>query len=687
MPHADVRADSDTLVLDVAAAQRLVGVMASASTDLLRDQAALDRMLDDATSLLRRDQTEPLHPIRSARVRLDRLTTDLRTRLDLIERTRRDIGEVDRLSLAIGSWADSSTSPIRVVLRRRRRALILTLVGDDQGLAVRVEQAMAEGKGVAVALARIDAEVRLEARVAATAEALDIELAAARVLIERMRRELANLVVSGFGVDESQGALVLVERFGLDLAVAVDRARSSGVGLLDAVGAMLLAGATGVTLAEFDALGGLEENFAVFDNATGGRADGRVSAADLEYVVANRCQFTPSQVVAAQALLDVPELRIRLDTAEENADVIGGERFGRTAPGDGLISESDLKAFLLKSQLQQVLGPYADEIDVAADLSGVVDGFRSQDDFRRFIADNPDLPESVVANAEAMLAAGWFDESWWQEHKDELAMGAALIAGGVVVIATGGTAGILLVAGVGALSAAGTTIAVNLATDDGAFDDVALNGLRGAFVGAGVRSVVVGAGAIGASGSALGRSVAVAGVTGGAADVVSAGGLDLLIPEEQEQAVREVSNTVGLVAAGWEMTIGGGEWVARRMTRFERLDDQLDALSDTISRQKQGRHIDGAAEREDGYGGYFTDPADAQEVLDAVQDGSADILGRTKNGHILVRVDGVEGINVNAGGSNPLQPTDVFIVKGTASPSVVPTSPAATPASPIGTPE
>ena len=266
-------------------------------------------------------------------------------------------------------------------------------------------------------------------------------------------------------------------------------------------------------------------------------------------------------------------------------------------------------------------------------------------------------------------------------------MGAALIAGGVVIVATGGTAGVLVVAGVGALAAAGTTVAVNLATDDDPFDDVALNGLKGVFVGAGVSAVVAGAGAYGAATTGLSRSVAVAGVTGGTTDVISAGALDLLIPEEQEQIVRDVSNVVGLTAGGWEMTNRGGQWIASRMTRFERLDDQLDALSPTISRQKQARHVEGAAERADDSGGYFSDPADAQAVLDAVHDGSADILGRTTTGHILVRVDGIEGINVNSRMEPPRQPTDVFIVKGTSRPSVVPTSPAATPASPTRTAE
>ena len=471
--------DADTLLLDLPVAFRLTEVMASASTDLLHDQLALDAMLGDASTILRRDQGEPLRSIASARRRLDELVADLRRRLALVAGTRRAIGEIDELSEAIDAWFGSAGSPVEAILQRRRRRLILGLVGNDRGLATRVERAMAEGQDVATALAEVDAEVRFEIRVAAVAEALGLDFDAARELVERMDRDLAELVEFGFGVDESQGALALVERFDLDLSTAVNRAAADGAGLLDAVGAMLMAASIGVTLDEYDSLRHLEENFAVFDAAKSGRVDGRVSTADLEYVVTNRRQFTPSQVLGAQALLDVPELRIRLDTADENTDIIGGERFGRAEPGDGLISEADLRAFLLKAQLQQILGPYADEIDIANDPSGVVDGFRSQSDFRRFVADKPDLPEAVLAGAEVMLAAGWFDESWWQEHKDELAMGAALIAGGVVIVATGGTAGVLVVAGVGALAAAGTTVAVNLATDDDPFDDVAPNGLKG----------------------------------------------------------------------------------------------------------------------------------------------------------------------------------------------------------------
>ena len=67
--------------------------------------------------------------------------------------------------------------------------------------------------------------------------------------------------------------------------------------------------------------------------------------------------------------------------------------------------------------------------------------------------------------------------------------------------------------------------------------------------------------------------------------------------------------------------------------------------------------------------------SDAQAVLDAFHSRRAKILGKTAQGFPIVKVDGVVGTNVNNGVGIPNQPTSVFIIKGTASPSVVPTDP------------
>ncbi|WP_156253663.1 hypothetical protein [Pseudactinotalea terrae] len=93
--------------------------------------------------------------------------------------------------------------------------------------------------------------------------------------------------------------------------------------------------------------------------------------------------------------------------------------------------------------------------------------------------------------------------------------------------------------------------------------------------------------------------------------------------------------------------------------------------STSISAQRQARHLQGSPKYDDG--GYFRDPSEAQAVLDAFHDGSAEVLGLKSNGDVVVRVDGVTGFNIS--GAYRAQATDVFFIKGTTSPSAVPYNP------------
>ena len=77
----------------------------------------------------------------------------------------------------------------------------------------------------------------------------------------------------------------------------------------------------------------------------------------------------------------------------------------------------------------------------------------------------------------------------------------------------------------------------------------------------------------------------------------------------------------------------------------------------------------------EGVGSYFTDGRDAQAVLDAFHDGSAEILGFKANGDVVVRVEAVTGFNMNGRYQIVDQPTNVFFIKGTVHPSVVPYNP------------
>jgi len=100
-------------------------------------------------------------------------------------------------------------------------------------------------------------------------------------------------------------------------------------------------------------------------------------------------------------------------------------------------------------------------------------------------------------------------------------------------------------------------------------------------------------------------------------------------------------------------------------------------IGTTVS-NKQLRHLGGTPEhaaRNNGGGGYLNSMNDAQAVLDAYHSGGATILGKNAQGFPIVRIDGITGTNVNIGAGIQNQATNVFIIKGTVKPSVVPTNP------------
>ncbi len=100
------------------------------------------------------------------------------------------------------------------------------------------------------------------------------------------------------------------------------------------------------------------------------------------------------------------------------------------------------------------------------------------------------------------------------------------------------------------------------------------------------------------------------------------------------------------------------------------------AVGTTISAQRQARHVAGPMYR---HGGYFDDAADAQKVLDEFHNGSAEVLGVTGSGNIVVRSANVSAFNHNPRSGFLNQPTNVFFIKGTKSVSIVPGNPGWTP--------
>ncbi|MGO3296594.1 MAG: RHS repeat-associated core domain-containing protein [Marinobacter sp.] len=89
--------------------------------------------------------------------------------------------------------------------------------------------------------------------------------------------------------------------------------------------------------------------------------------------------------------------------------------------------------------------------------------------------------------------------------------------------------------------------------------------------------------------------------------------------------------------------------------------------------QKQLRHIKNNKNYRGG--GVLNSVDDAQHVLDAYRSGVAKIIGKTKQGFPVVKYRKVTGTNINTAAGYTNQPTNVFMIKGSKSPSVVPMNP------------
>jgi hypothetical protein len=355
--------------------------------------------------------------------------------------------------------------------------------------------------------------------------------------LSRLAAELFDLVLALVGGDEKTAGAVV------ELVTA-------GLPTVDALNEVV-----GRSAKERAIIEDLRAHFGAFDNATGGSADGRVSTQDIEFVMANPGRFTAGQVTAAEAILSTPELWARLDTAADNADILAEDGFGTTSGGDGVTSLDDLQAYEVKARLNRVLGDYADRIDVAADAGGDVDGFISRSDLATFAATD-DLPPEVRAAASEMLDAEMFDRSWLEDHRDELALGAAVaagaVAGGVAIVATGGAAAPIVVMGAGAVSGAtagaGTTLAVNASGDaESLGDDVMDNGVRGGLLGSTAAGLPGGLGAVGSASTLPARAAAASKVLSDVAAITWAGGADIVIPEPLEDDVHDLADFVSKV--------------------------------------------------------------------------------------------------------------------------------------------
>lgn len=94
--------------------------------------------------------------------------------------------------------------------------------------------------------------------------------------------------------------------------------------------------------------------------------------------------------------------------------------------------------------------------------------------------------------------------------------------------------------------------------------------------------------------------------------------------------------------------------------------------------QRQGRHVSGSPDYRP-QSSYFLDASEPQRVLDAFHSGDFELLGFKPNGDVVIRVRDATGYNMNERLGYINQPTNVFFIKGTVRPSVVPYNPTWTP--------
>lgn len=179
---------------------------------------------------------------------------------------------------------------------------------------------------------------------------------------------------------------------------------------------------------------------------------------------------------------------------------------------------------------------------------------------------------------------------------------------------------------------------------------------------------------------------AVFGAGAGALSVVSGGGtgpLEWTNEWDPYTADAQVASDIGFGFGAIAMLVRG---FIRSEPLAERPAPRTD-IGRNISPQRQFRHLLGRAEAARRGGGYMNSVGDAQRVLDAYHAGQTEILGTNAQGNSVVRFNGVTGTKVNVAAGYPNRPTNVFMIKGTSSVSVVPLQPNWSPRIPSGSGE
>lgn len=485
--------------------------------------------------------------------------------------------EADRLTALLSGASFSSVA--RLADRRREVLLEVTGTSDpmlitsiteqlDQGVAAADAYVAAPDYWVARQL-RLVYEQQRQSVVEALADATGVNEAEISARLAEREPQADRLLDAGWSPDDIEQAIVATTVAELDLADVESLARERNLTLAAAADILVRADRLALSIDELDAYDGFVRHFDVFDTARGGKADGLVSLFDIDHVITNPDEFSAKVVAAALSFMASPSLIHRLDSARDNNDVLGDERFGADHAADLKVSHDDIAQFELKQATNYWLADHLDAVDVAGQggHAALIDGTRTKEDFQAYLddADELGLAPAVRVALQTVIDADWYDEKFWDRHGDTIAFAAGAIAGGAVVLMTAGAGSVVVVGfwatvgasaapvAVGATAGAAATMIGNAIEGDPLTENLFRNTALGASGGLFAVGVVGGGGASGTlrllQTTANGATV----VSNGVADPV----LEHLVDEATLQRIHDDARMLSYAAGAGSVVLQG----------------------------------------------------------------------------------------------------------------------------------
>ncbi len=519
---------------------------------------------------------------------------------------------IDALTVQIENWSGTDNDPILDQLVRDRDEQIAILTEGDEELAQRMRSSLGEGMTAAQASLDLVAHIETQARIDAVAAEQGISAGEAEALLAEIDEQFALLISDGLEGEELEaatGVLYMATMQGFEFSDIKAIVESQDVDFQTAAQINANAQIYGMTSDEYMAIVGFDEHFDTFDGAYrgaygmehSGYTNGKVKISNLEYVVNNPDIYTTAEVATAQALLDQPQLLNRIDTAAGNGDLFANDDFfGSTLADDHEYSRTDLAMFGAKQKAFAQLNDRQDQIDIAAQ-GGAIDGHLSKSDYETFLSENhAQLSQHEIAALETVISGNLYDQTWWEENKNSLAMASALVGASLFVVATGGAGSIVVAGLIGAAAAGGTTAAINLSSDNLDWhEDLAWNTINGGLIGLGTGHAANSLVTLRTGAASSSRLLTATELTAEATGTIASGAFDpalaLVLDEGTLGDVRTVSTVIAGVTGVGAIGAGGVRWInGRRVIDPPAGSNQLSLFDPNVARPGQQALFDPA---------------------------------------------------------------------------------------------